>query len=93
MKILVYAIRDSAVEAYLAPLFYRTKGEAIRNFSDAVNKPGGGFFEHPEHYSLWHLGAYDDANGALLPLELPVPVINAVDLLSDQAPRSGAPAN
>jgi len=48
-----------------------------------VLDPKHDMHRHPEDYSLWILGEFDDATGAMLPVE-PVLVARA----SDPAPRA-----
>lgn len=61
----VYAVRDSAVEAFLQPFFSPTHGAAIRSLTDAANDPKHPFFTGAKYYSLYHLGTFDDLTGIL----------------------------
>lgn len=70
MRFEAVAIRDSKSELFTTPMFFPTKGQAIRAFSDAVNDPGTAFYKHPEDYSLYSVGAFDDSEGVLVPLAL-----------------------
>lgn len=71
MKLLVFAVFDAAVEAFMVPMFFDAKGQAIRIFSDACNKEGHDFNAHPEDYTLFHIGMYDPKKGLLEPLATP----------------------
>nr|AVQ10272.1 DNA binding protein VP5 [Gokushovirinae environmental samples] len=66
MKLLVVSIRDVKTDAFMQPFFTRTKPEAIRAFSDAINDPKSQFAQHPDDYSLYLLGEFDDSSGALV---------------------------
>lgn len=66
MRLRAYAVRDAKAEAYLRPFFADTRGVAVRSFSDAVNDGSSPFFAHPEDYSLWELGAFDQESGVLV---------------------------
>lgn len=59
----VYTVYDSKVEAYMQPFLMQTKGQAIRAFSDSVNDESTQFFKHPEDFTLFEIGEYDDASG------------------------------
>lgn len=61
----IYAVRDSAVEAFLQPFFAPTHGSAIRSLTEAVNDKDHLFFKQPKYYSLYHLAAFDDASGVI----------------------------
>ena len=67
MKLNVYTIFDSAAQVFMHPIFQQADGQAVRTFSDlAVNAehPVG---QHPEHYSLFRIGSFNDNNGEILP--------------------------
>lgn len=66
MNIKIYAVYDSAVKSYMAPFFVQTEGQAVRSFSDTVNAvPPTMLGKHPEQFTLFHLGDFDDATGAI----------------------------
>jgi len=62
----VCAVWDSAVQAYLRPLFVPHTGAAMRSFGDEVNRKspdGNPLNAHPEDYELHHLAMFDEVNG------------------------------
>ena len=67
MILQVFTVYDSKVEAYFSPFFCKTRGEAIRSFTDAISDPQHQFAKHLEDYTLFHIGSYDDAKGELKP--------------------------
>ncbi len=63
MKTQIYAIYDTASAVYQRPMFARADGEIMREFQNiCVDKehPCG---QHPEDYSLFRLGIFDDQTG------------------------------
>lgn len=71
----VYSVFDSKVRAFLTPFFTHTDESAIRALSDVVEGSEGErhqFARHPEDFSLYRIGAFDDAAGVLEPLEVSV---------------------
>lgn len=56
----VFTVRDVKSESYMPPFTMRTKGEAIRSFSDTANSKDSGIGSHPEDYVLFYLGEYDE---------------------------------
>lgn len=78
----VFAVFDAAVACFQVPMFFRTKGEAIRMFSDACKDDKLPFASHPSDYTLFRLGEWDDAKGSLMPLVAPEKVIMATECLS-----------
>jgi hypothetical protein len=78
----VFAIYDSKVEAFLQPFFSPTKGSAIRAVSEEVNNPQAQLAKHAEDFTLFHLGTFDDSNGALDKLAAPASVSLLIELKS-----------
>ena len=71
-KLLVYSVYDSAVKAFANPMYMRTKGEALRSWSDAANDPKTAMCQHPSDYSLMELGEYDDQTGQFINHPAPI---------------------
>lgn len=79
MKIKVFSVYDSKVSIFGQPFFDQYEQSAIRNFSDAVNdssNPNNMWNKHPEDYSLFQIGEFDNENGKIDSL-LPKNLINA----------------
>lgn len=74
------SIRDAKSELFSQPLFFQATGQALRAFSDAVNDEKSDYYRHPEDYSIWHLGNFDDTTGTLIPLSAPNCLALAVTL-------------
>ena len=56
----VFSVYDSKAEAYGAPVFFKTKGEAIRGFTDIVNDGNSMLSKYPGDYTLFELGSFDE---------------------------------
>lgn len=56
----IFSVYDSKVEAYLQPFFSPSNGAALRAFTDIVNDPNSQFSKHPEDYTLFVIGEYND---------------------------------
>lgn len=84
MKISIYAVRDSAVEAFLQPFFSPTNAAAIRSVMQAVNDPQHEFAKHAKDYALYHLGEFHDDTGIVSSTDngLPNPIIACIDLIN-----------
>lgn len=82
-----FSVRDTAVGAFLPPFFTRSKGEAIRSFSEACNNAEHQFAKHASDYTLFFLGAFDDNSGLFTPCE-PERILSAMEVLGpDQVTR------
>lgn len=66
----VYSVKDAKVGAFMAPFFMRSKGEAIRAFTDLVNDPQSMVAKHPEDYCLYEIGTWDEELGKILSIPL-----------------------
>lgn len=84
MKFAMFAVHDSAAEAFARPMFLPAKGAAVRTFADEVNRVADDnpLYKHPEHFDLYELGSYDDATGKIEALETPKHVVAARDLFA-----------
>lgn len=78
MLLSMFCVMDSAVGAFTPPVSLRSRGEAVRSFQDACNDPQRGFTAHPEHYSFWLVGTFDDSTGIVTSLE-PERICGALD--------------
>lgn len=66
MKLKIFTAYDSKVEAYLQPFFMRSRGDAIRAWTDLANNPEHAFHKHAGDYTLFEIGEYDDLTGQML---------------------------
>jgi len=67
MRLRVFSVYDHKAKAYLPPFFMGEQGQAIRSFKDAVNSDGHQFCRHPEDYTLFEIGDFNDSTGELTP--------------------------
>lgn len=78
----VYSIFDSKVAIYVPPFFVRNEGEMIRRLSDWVNSgQNNDLAKHPEDYTLYFLGEWDDNTAGFVANE-PSAVITAASLVT-----------
>lgn len=86
----VFAVKDSKAAAFALPFFLPRMEVALRSFRDAIKDPKHDMSRHPEDYSLWCLGEFDDNTGEMKPVE-PVLVARATDPAepSERPPTTG----
>lgn len=82
MLLKIFAVRDNAVGAFSNPMFLMAKGQAIRSFTDEVNRAADDniMFRHPDHFELWHLGEFDTDSGRIDVIQ-PVQVVTAREVV------------
>lgn len=66
MKLKVYSLFDSAAGAYTQPFFMHNDGLAIRAFSDNVNADNNNVSYHPDQFTLFQVGEWDDISGEIV---------------------------
>lgn len=76
----VFSVYDAAVSAYLPPFFCRSRGEAVRSFTEACNNREHQFWKHAGDYHLFRLGEFDDANGTFT-CGVPGRVLSALEVV------------
>ncbi len=65
MKHNLYSVYDSKGQSYTIPFFDHAQGRALRTFADCCNDPGHTFGKHPEDYTLFYCGTYDDETATI----------------------------
>lgn len=68
MRLNVYTIFDTAAAVYKRPFVAQADGEVLRVFKDMALNKDHEIGAHPEDYSLWRIGTFDD-NKAILVAE------------------------
>lgn len=71
MKLKVFAIFDSAVQAYLQPFFMQSSGAAIRAVIDTASHQDSQWNRHKADFTLFELAEYDDTLGTFSNLHTP----------------------
>lgn len=71
-KLIVCAAYDSKIQNYAQPFFMRTKGEAIRAWTEVSNDTSTNIGKYPEDFSLMELGEYDEASGSFSNHQAPI---------------------
>jgi len=66
MLMKVVSVYDSKAEVYARPAFVATENAALRSWVDTVNDSSTPMNKHPDDYTLFVLGEYDDVKGVFL---------------------------
>lgn len=77
-------IFDEAVGAYMFPQFFRSRGEAVRDFTDAVNDEKSKLHKYPHQYFMFEVGEWCDQTNKFQPNEHPVSYGVALDYKETQ---------
>lgn len=65
MKLYCFSVKDRATDAYGSPMFMVATGQAVRSFTDEVNRDAADnqLFVHPDDFDLYELGSFDTDAG------------------------------
>lgn len=72
MKSIIVAVRDQKSVSFTQPVTVPTRGSAIRSWGDQLNDPKNADqeqYKHPEDFTLWQIGEYDDTTGEITPIK------------------------
>lgn len=61
----MYCVYDAKTNVYGPPFFAHNDGHAVRMLSDDVTEGKSLIARHPEDYSLWVVGSFDDNKGVV----------------------------
>lgn len=68
----VYSVYDSKSEGYLQPFYVKSRGEAIRGFTEIANDNNSSIGKWPADYTLFELGSFDTDTGKFDTLHTPL---------------------
>ena len=88
MNHLLFTIYDEKAEVFLPPFFVPTIGLATRAFQDAINSTDGHqFSKHPQDYTLFKLGYFDDSNAEMVSIDKQS-LGNGVEFIDQSTPKA-----
>lgn len=67
MNHVIYTVFDSASGVYDRPFVANSDGSAVRAFGDICMSADHPIGQHPEDYSLYRIGTFDDNNAVIKP--------------------------
>ncbi len=65
MKLNIYSIFDTASGLYSRPFFTQSDAEAVRSFGDIAKDAEHPVGSHPEDYTLFRIGTFDDSTALI----------------------------
>lgn len=65
----IYCVYDEKVKSFGMPFFKPSNPAAIRDFTDLAHDSNTTIGRHPEDYTLYQLGEYNDTEGTLTQYE------------------------
>lgn len=81
----MFAIYDAAAGCYRSPMHMKSAGLAIRAFTDAVNAKDNELSAHPEDFTLFRVGTFDDDTGEVTAFKpTPMKVMTALEVVAQR---------
>jgi hypothetical protein len=65
----MYSVSDIKGKLYMQPFLARTRGEAIRSFTEAIKDKNTMISKYPEDYNLYKIGLFNQNTGILKGIE------------------------
>ena len=88
MRTKVFSVYDAKALFYGVPFFMPMVGMATRSFGDLIDDPRSAVNKHPEDYSLFLLGEFDDQSGVMVPQTAPSMIITGNEYLSSKKDKN-----
>lgn len=66
MKTKMFAVYDAKAKMFAVPFFMQTLGMALRAFQDITGDPNTMIARHPEDFTLYEIGEYDDSTAEVV---------------------------
>lgn len=82
MKTQLFCVYDSKAAFYGRPFHAINHDVALRTARDLANDPRGEVNKHPEDYSLFHIGEFDDQTGKVSMNEPILHIVNFHELVN-----------
>ncbi len=79
MILKMFTVYDSKAELYLPPFYNKTTGQAVRAYDDTCNQKDHPFYKHPEDYTLFEIGTYDENTAEIITYDAKTPLGTALE--------------
>lgn len=89
----IYCVYDSKVESFGTPFFFKTKGEALRGFTEIANDGKTQIGRYPADFTLFEVGDYDERSCKFDLYNTPISVVIAIELVNKAEALSPLSAN
>lgn len=77
----IFTLRDKKAAAFSPIFVHPTIGLAEREITDLANNPDSTLHKHPDDYTLFAIGQYDDALAQLKSYDQPQFIAEVADLI------------
>jgi hypothetical protein len=88
MKTKIYSVYDHKAGAFLQPFYMPNDGLAIRALQDCAYDQDHQFFRHPEDFTLFEVGEFDNQDCSFDLLPSPSPIKKVIEVHPSSNPNS-----
>lgn len=81
MIVKVFTVFDAGIGSYMRPFFDVARGAALRSFADIVQDKNSAIGKHPQDFTLFEIGEYDDSCAKFNLYDTPVSLGVAIEFL------------
>lgn len=74
----MFAPFDSKLKVWMNPMFFMHSGQAERTWQEIANDPQSLVCKHPEDFTLFQVGEFNDETGEISSIHPPVQLMAAV---------------
>lgn len=85
MILKIYSVYDSKAEAFASPMYFQTKGQAIRSFTEAANDKSHPIGKYPEDFTIFELGEFNDSNSRFTLYDTPYSLGLAIEFVKKES--------
>lgn len=88
----IFSIFDEKAQAFSRPVLFNALGQALRSFSDLAKDKTTDIASHPEDFSLYHIGEFDDADAQIKSYPQPRLIARAAEFFLPPSPAHPVPS-
>jgi hypothetical protein len=86
MRKKLFCIYDAKADFYHNPIVFHTDAEAVRGFADLARDKNTHIGAHPEDYTLFEIGIYDNSSCSFELHRTQIPLGKGIDFIQDKEP-------
>lgn len=81
-RLQAFSVYDEKAQSYNLPFFYPQINLAVRALTDSLQNPDSIVARHPEDFTLYHIGTFNDLTGKMESFVEPRPVCRATEIIN-----------
>lgn len=87
----VFSVLDAKTGVFMRPFFDQHLQQALRSWKEACNQAESPFCKYPTDFVLYEVGSFNDEQGLLVPLSVPVLISTALEQIERSPVQDSLP--